>query len=53
MEQTEAVGVLIVGIGCIAGSVATTQEISVAVVPAVLLIVVGIAVTVHGKSSDN
>ena len=50
MESTEAVGVFINGIGGVAGSVATTQEISVAVVPAVLLIVVGIAVTAYGKS---
>ena len=49
MNQLESIGVLLIGVGVIGGSVATTQSFSEAVLPSVLIIATGIAVVLIGR----
>lgn len=49
MNRLESVGVLLIGIGGLGGSVATAQSVSVAVLPSVFIIAIGIAVTFIGR----
>ena len=49
MNQFKSIGVLLVGIGVISGSVATTQGFSGAVLPSVFLIAIGIVAALVGK----
>jgi hypothetical protein len=49
VNQLVSAGILLIGIGVIGGSIATTQGLSVAVLPSVSVIVVGIAVIAVGK----
>jgi len=49
MNQLESIGVVLIGIGCLGGSIATSQSFSVAVLPSVFIIVIGIAVTFVGR----
>ena len=49
MNQTESVGVLFIGLGLAAGSIATTQGFANAVLPSVFLIGIGITVTAFGR----
>lgn len=50
MNQLESIGVLLIGIGVIGGSVATTQSFSEALLPSVFIIAIGIAVAFVGRS---
>jgi hypothetical protein len=43
MNQLESVGVLLIGLGVLSGSIATTHSFSIAVIPAIFTIAVGIA----------
>ncbi|WP_152419994.1 hypothetical protein [Haloferax prahovense] len=49
MNRTESVGVLLIGLGLIAGSIATTQGVANVILPSVFLIGIGIIVTVFGR----
>jgi nucleoside phosphorylase len=49
VDQIESLGVLLIGIGVIGGSIATTQAFSEAVLPSVIIIAIGIAVTLIGR----
>ena len=49
MNQIESIGVLLIGIGVVGGSVATTQSFSEAVLPSVFIIAIGIAVALVGR----
>ncbi|WP_254274376.1 hypothetical protein [Haloarcula marina] len=50
MNQLESAGVLLIGIGVISGSVATTQSFSKAVLPSVFIIAMGVAMALVGRS---
>lgn len=49
MNQLESIGVLLIGIGGIGGSIATTQSFSEAVLPSVFIIAIGIVVALVGR----
>lgn len=53
MNKIESLGVLLMGIGILGGSVATTQSFSEAVLPFVLIFAIGTAVTQIGKYMWN
>jgi|AntRauMinimDraft_1070381.scaffolds.fasta_scaffold05788_1 hypothetical protein len=49
MDRLESIGVLFIGIGVLSGSIATVQEIPIAVVPSVFVIALGIATVLFRK----
>jgi|AntDeeMetagen285_2_1112576.scaffolds.fasta_scaffold03151_5 hypothetical protein len=51
MNTLESLGIILIGIGCLSGSIVTTQELPAAVLLSVIVVITGVIMTLFGKTT--